>query len=46
LVKEPEVAAAFEDAERLVEPAAELREEQQMKLLDHLEGTAGVHGII
>ena len=42
-MEEPEVAAALDDVERLVEPAAQLREEQQVKLLDDLDGAEGVH---
>ena len=33
-MEEAQVAAAFEDKERLVEPATELDQKQQVKLLD------------
>ena len=42
-MEEPEVAAAFDDVERLVQAAAQLGEEQQVKLLDDLDGARGVH---
>jgi hypothetical protein len=42
-VEETEVAPPFDDEELLVHTSAELGKEQEMKLLDELDGCGGVH---